>query len=39
MIHKRSIALEPSVKIFYGGLKPVSQLANLTLSSDVEQDT
>ena len=39
MIHKRSIALEWSVKYFKGGLKPVSWRANLTLSSDVDQDT
>ena len=39
MIHKRSTALERSVKLFTGGLKPVSRLANLTLSSDVDQDT
>ena len=38
MIHKRSTALERSVKIFTGGLKPVSQRANLTLSSDVDHE-
>ena len=36
---KRSTALERSVKYFTGGLKPVSRCANLTLSSDVDQDT
>ena len=39
MIHKRSIALVLSVKCFTGGLKPVSWRANLTLSSDMDQDT
>ena len=39
MIHKRSTTLERSVKKNYGGLKPVSLRANLTLSSDVDQDT
>ena len=39
MIHNRSTALERSVKNFTGGLKPVSQHANLILSSDVNQDT
>ena len=39
MIQKRIAALERSVKYFTGGLKPVSQPANLTLSSDVDQDT
>ena len=39
MIHKRSTALERSVKYFTVGLKPVSLRANLTLSSDVDQDT
>ena len=34
MTHKRSTALERIVKNT-GGLKPVSQRANLTLSSDV----
>ena len=38
-IHKRSTALERSVKYFTGGLKPVQQCTNLTLSSDVDQDT
>ena len=38
MNHKRSIALEGSVKYFTGGLKPVSCRADLTLSSDVDQD-
>ena len=45
MIHKRSTALERSVKIFYwlknillGGLNRFHG-ANLTLSSDVDQDT
>ena len=38
MVNKRSTALERSVKIFYGGLKPVSRRVNLTLSSDVDQD-
>ena len=41
MIHKRSIALERSVKIFYWraetGFKACH--ANLILSSDVDQDT
>ena len=31
-------SLERSVKIFNGGLRPVSQPANLTLSSNVDQD-
>ena len=35
-IHKRSTALEPSVKYFTGGLKRVLRCTNLTLSSDVE---
>ena len=40
MIHKRSsTALERSVNYFTGGLKLVSRRANLTLSSDVDQDT
>ena len=39
MIHKRSTTLERSVKYFTGGLKPVSRHANLTISSDVDQDT
>ena len=39
MIHKRSTALERSVKYFTGGLKQVSQRANRILSSDVDQDT
>ena len=38
-IHKRSTALERSVKYFTGGLKPVLRHANLTLNSDVDQDT
>ena len=38
-IHKRSTTLERSVEYFTGGLKPVSQRANLTLNSDVDQDT
>ena len=38
MIHKRSIALEWSVKYFTEGLKPVKRCANLTLSKDVDQD-
>ena len=38
MIHKIITALERSVKYFTGGLKPVSQRVNLTLSSDVDQD-
>ena len=38
-IHKRSTALERSVKYFIGGLKPVSRRASLTLNSDVDQDT
>ena len=32
---QKSTALERSVKYFTGGLKPVSQRANLTLSSDL----
>ena len=39
MTHKRSTALERSVKYFTDWLKPVLQRANLTLSSDVGQDT
>ena len=39
MIHKISVTLERSVKKNTGGLKPVSRHANLTLSSDVDQDT
>ena len=39
MIHKRSTALERSVKKFTWGLKPVSPPAALTLSSDVDQAT
>ena len=44
IIHKRSTALKRSVKTFYdgrgwGGLNPVSQRANFTLSSDVDHDT
>ena len=39
MIHIRSTASERSVKYFTGGLKPVSWRTNLTLSSDVDQDT
>ena len=35
---QKSTALERSVKQFSGGLKPVSG-TNLTLSSDVDQDT
>ena len=38
-IHKISNALEWPVKYFTGGFKPVSQCANLTLNSDVDQDT
>ena len=38
-IHKRNTALERSVKYFTGGLKPVLQRTNLTLNSDVDQDT
>ena len=38
-IHKRSTALERSVKYFTGGLKPVSRRANLTLNLNVDQDT
>ena len=38
-IHKRSTVLDRSVKYFTGGLKPVSLRTNLTLSSDVDQDT
>ena len=34
MIHERRTALEWSVKYFTGGLKPVSQRDNLTLSLD-----
>ena len=37
-IHKRSTAMERSVKYFTGGLKPVIWRANLTLDSDVDQD-
>ena len=41
--HKRSTKegppLERSVKYFTGGLKPVSRRSNLTLISDVDQDT
>ena len=38
---KRSTALERSVHVQYftGGLKPVSRRDNLSLSSDVDQDT
>ena len=36
---KRSTALERSVKHFTGGLKPVQRCTNLSLSSDVDQDT
>ena len=39
MIHKRSTALERSVKYLTGGLKPVSRSANLTLNKDLDQDT
>ena len=40
MSYKRSTALERSVKYFTGGLKPVLRWrANLTLSSDADQDT
>ena len=39
MTHKRSTALERSVKYFTAGLKLVSRRANLTLNSDVDQDT
>ena len=39
MIHKRSTTLDLSVKKFTEGLKLVSRRANLTLSSDVNQDT
>ena len=39
MINKTSTAVERSVKYFTGGLKPVSRRANLTFSSDVDQDT
>ena len=38
MIHKRSAALEWSVKYFTGRLKQFFQRAKLTLSSDVDQD-
>ena len=38
-IHKRSTALERSVKYFTGELKPVYWCTNLTLSLDVEQTT
>ena len=38
-IHKRSTALERSVKYFTGGLKPVLRCTNLTLSSDMDKDT
>ena len=38
-VHKRRTALEWSVKYFTGGLKPVKRCTNLTLSSDVDQDT
>ena len=33
MTHKRSTALERSVKYFTGGLKPVKRYTNLTLSN------
>ena len=39
LIHKGSTALEQSVKYYTGELKPVSRRANLTVSSDVDQDT
>ena len=39
MIHKGSATLERSEKYFTGELKTVSRRANLTLSSDVDQDT
>ena len=39
MIHKRSTALERSEKDFTGVIKLVSRRANLTLSSDLDQDT
>ena len=38
-IHTKSTALEWSVKYFTGGLKSVLCHANLTLNSDVDQDT
>ena len=38
MIHKRSTALEPSVKIFYYRALTGLTVTNLTLSSDVDQD-
>ena len=38
MIHKRSTALERSVNILLEGLNRVNG-ANLTLNSDVDQDT
>ena len=38
IIQKRSTALEWSVKHFTGGLKLVSRRANLTPSSDMDQD-
>ena len=38
-IHKGSTAFEWSVKYFTGGLKPVLRHTNLTLYSDVDQDT
>ena len=36
---QRSTASERSVRYFTGGLKPVSQRANLTFNLDVDQDT
>ena len=39
MIHKISTALERSLKYFTGVLKPVLRRGNLTLSSDVDQNT
>ena len=38
-INKRSTALERSVKYFTGGIKPDPWCANLSLSSDMDQDT
>ena len=39
LIHKGSTDLGTVSKIFYRGLQPVSWRANLTLRSDVDQDT
>ena len=39
MIYKRITALERSIKIVTGGLKPAQRRTNLSLSFDVDQDT